>query len=123
MSKLTRAGQYDVRDGSRSYAQIVGVFGSLALPGIVLLFTVQEPENSRTQLVILAIALLVVGMMSSLVGAFGLAAVGAEQELTANVIPASLFYGIPVSIAIGSMLGAFEVLAAIYLPETQRCSP
>lgn len=57
--------------------------------------------------------------MASLTGAIGLAAIGAEQDETANLPPAVMYIAVAVVVSIVSVLGAFEVLAAIYVPDSR----
>lgn len=113
-------GRYDVRHGAAGYAPIVGAFGALAVPAIILLFTVSpKPTAHQTAFIALAAGLLIVAMIGSLMGSIGLAGIGAEQDPTANLIPATMFLSIPVVVSIVAVLGAFEVLASIYLPESK----
>ena len=108
-------GLYDARVGAASYAPIVGAFGALAVTAIVVVFTVAS-DASRV-LIALATGLLVVGVFGSVMGSFGLAAIGAERDRTANIVPSIMFIAIPVAISIIAILGAFEVLARIYAPD------
>lgn len=109
-------GQYDVRRGASAYAPIVGSFGALAVTAVVVVFTVPSDEN-RTSIA-LATGLLAVGFFGSMLGAFGLAAVGAERDPTANLAAGVTYLSIPVVVSIVSVLGAFEVLASIYVSES-----
>jgi hypothetical protein len=106
-------GYYDVRLGAAAYAPIVGAFGALAVPAIVVVFTAAKSHHSAD--FTFAAGLLVLGMIGSVLGAFGLAAIGAESDPTANLGPAVMLIGIPVVISIVSILGAFEVLSVVYL--------
>ncbi|MET8902790.1 MULTISPECIES: hypothetical protein [unclassified Streptomyces] len=107
-------GHYDVRKGAAAYAPIVGAFGALAVPTVTVLFT-STPPNKRL-LVTMATGLLVVAIIASLTGSIGLAAIGAERDETANLPPAVMCIAVAVVVSIVSVLAAFEVLAAIYLP-------
>jgi hypothetical protein len=112
-------GWYDIRRGAAGYAPIVATFGALAVPAIVVLFTVPPtPKASDVPLIGLAGGLLIVAVAVSFAGSIGMAAIGAEQDLTANLVPATMFLAVGVGIAIVAMLGAFDVLASIYLPES-----
>ncbi|MFI1400956.1 hypothetical protein [Streptomyces sp. NPDC020681] len=84
------------------------------MPAITVLFTTSKAGN--TTLITLAAGLLVVAMIASLTGSIALAAVGAEQKETANLPPAVMFIAVPVVVSLVSVLAAFQVLAAIYLP-------
>ena len=113
----TQHGHYDVRLGAASYAPIVGAFGGLSVTAIVVVFTVPASRSTHGGLyLILATGLLVVGMLGSLLGAIGLAAIGAERVPTANLAGSVMYIGVPVAVSLAAMLGAFEVLAALYLP-------
>jgi hypothetical protein len=65
------------------------------------------------------VGLIVVAMIGSLIGSIGLAAIGAEHELTANLAPATMYVAVPVVLSVVSVIAAFEVLAAIYLPDSK----
>jgi len=106
-------GQYDVRKGAQGYAGIVATFGSLAVTAIVVVFSLTK-EATTPQLLGLTAGLLSIGVFGSFLGAFGLAAVGAENDPTANLAAAIMFISIPVSLSILGIFGAFEVLATIY---------
>jgi hypothetical protein len=112
-------GQYDIRRGATAYAPIVGAFGALAVPAIVLVFALPSANTGASESeIIFVTGLLVIGMIGSLLGAFGLAAIGAEQDPTANLAPAVMFVAVPVATSLVAILSAFEVLAAIYIPES-----
>lgn len=110
-------GHYDIRKGASAYAPIIGAFGALAVPAITVLFTTSKPGDST--LVTLAAGLLVVAMLGSLTGSVALAAIGAEQDETANLPAAVMYIAVPVVVSIVAVLAAFEVLAAIYLPASK----
>lgn len=113
-------GRYDVRQGAAGYAPIVGAFGALAVPAIIVLFTVPPAPTARTTpFIALAAGLLTVALIGSLTSSIGLAAIGAEQDATANLPPAIMYMSIPVVLSIVAVLAAFEALAAIYLPESK----
>lgn len=59
-------------------------------------------------------------MLASVTGAIGLAAVGAEQDATANLVPATMFLAVAISVSLVAVLAAFEVLAAVYLPASKN---
>lgn len=106
-------GFYDARLGAAAYAPIVAAFGALAVTAIVVVFTVGNAASPAR--IALATGLLVVGVFGSLIGSFGLAAIGAEKDPTANLVPAIMFIAVPVALSIIAILGAFEVLARIYV--------
>src|SRR6185312_16060264 len=89
----------------------------LAVPAITVLFTTSKGGNET--LITLAAGLLVVAMLGSLTGSVALAAVGAEEDETANLPAAVMFIAVPVVISMVSVLAAFEILAKIYLPESK----
>jgi hypothetical protein len=110
---------YDLRQGAAAYAPIVGTLGALAVPGIIVLFTVSKPVTvHHVALITFAAGLLIVAVIASLIGAISLGAIGAEREPTANMPPAIMFIAIPAVMSLIAILGAFEVLSAIYLPES-----
>lgn len=47
-----------------------------------------------------------------------MAAIGAERDLTANLVPAAMLVSVAVAVALIDVLAAFQVLATIYLPGT-----
>ena len=108
-------GEYDVRKGASSYSGIAASIGSLAVTAIVVIFTVPRDKSVPEQIA-LATGLLSIAFMGSILGAFALAAIGAEKDPTANLGTAVLFAGLPISLAVVSTFGAFEVLASIYTP-------
>lgn len=113
-------GRYDLRQGAGGYAPIVGALGALAVPGIVVLFTVSpKPAPHEALLITLAAGLLIVSVIGSLIGSVSLAGIAAEQELTANIPAAIMQVAVPVVISIIDTLAAFEVLSAIYLPNSK----
>lgn len=113
-------GRYDVRQAASGFAPIVGALGALAVPAIIVLFTVPaRPSPYRAPFISLAAGLLIVSVVGSFIGSLGLASVGAEQDQTANLVPAIMFLLVPVMISVVAILAAFEVLAAIYLPESK----
>lgn len=110
-------GRYDIRRGAAGYSPVIGTFGALAVPAIIVLFTVSRPPGPHeAPLVALAAGLLIVAMIASITGSIGLAAIGAEQDATANLVPATMFLAVAVSVSLVAVLAAFEVLAVIYLP-------
>ena len=112
-------GRYDIRRGAEGYAPIIGAFGALAVPAIIVLFTVPR-SRGPAPLVALAAGLLVVAMIASITSSIGMAAVGAEQDATANLVPAVMFLAVAVAVSLVAVLAAFEVLAAIYLPHSTK---
>jgi hypothetical protein len=113
-------GRFDVRHAAAAFAPIVGAFSALAVTAIIVLFTVPpRPTPYRAPFVALAAGLLVIAMISSFAGSFSLAAIGAEDDATANLVPAMMYMHASVMISLVVVLAAFEVLAAIYLPESK----
>jgi hypothetical protein len=113
-------GRYDTRQACAAFAPIVGTFGAIAVTAIVVLFTVPpQPSSNRAPYIAMAAGLLILAMINSFLGSLALASIGAEEDLTANLVPAAMAMLVPVMISLVAMLGAFEVLAAIYLPESK----
>lgn len=113
-------GRFDVRQAAAAFAPIVGAFSALAVTAIIVLFTVPpRPTSYRAPFVALAAGLLAVAMIGSFTGSFSLAAIGAEEDSTANLVPAMMFSHASVMLSLVVVLAAFEVLAAIYLPESK----
>ena len=90
------------------------------MPAIIVLFAIPPTDSPHMAApnVALAAGLLVIGMLGSLLGAFALAAIGAERDPTANLAAATMFAAIPVVLSVVSILAAFAVLAAHYVPES-----
>ncbi len=111
-------GQHDIRLASEGGARIIGTFGALAVPALFLLFTTvtKSSDPNKEQLIALAGGLLVVGMLSSIGGALTLNAIGAQQHPTGNLVPAFMYVSVAGALSLVTVLGAFEVLVAIYLP-------
>lgn len=101
--------------GAAGYSPVIGTFGALAVPAIIVVFLLGQAHGLPTSLVALAAGLLIVAMIGSITGAIGLAAIGAEHDLTANLVPAAMYPAVAVSVSLVAMLGAFEVLAVLYL--------
>jgi hypothetical protein len=110
-------GHYDIRKGAAGYAPIIGAFGALAVPAIIVLFTAPVPSVAHRDIDIsMAAGLLIVAMVGSVISSIAMAGIGAEQDETAN-IPAEIMYeAVAVVISLASVLAAFEALAALYLP-------
>lgn len=110
-------GHYDIRRGAAGYAPIIGAFGALSVPAIIVLFTAPAPNvPHRDADISMAAGLLIVAMLGSVISSIAMAAIGAEQDETAN-IPAEIMYeAVAVVISVASVLAAFEALAALYLP-------
>src|ERR1700759_2104039 len=98
-------GCHDIRRGATAYSAIVGILGALAVPAIVLLFTPPSPDapNAAT-LNTFATGLLVAGMFGSLLGAIGLAYIGAERDPIAALAPAIVYAAVPAVISLCSIL-------------------
>lgn len=113
-------GRFDVRQAAAAFAPIVGAFSALAVTAIIVLFTVPpRPTSYSAPFVALAAGLLAVAMIGSFIGSFSLAAIGAEGDSTANLVPAMMFSHASVMLSLVAVLAAFEVLATIYLPESK----
>ena len=110
---------YDVRKGAAAYAPIIGTIGGFVVPAVVLVFEITSSHHALAVPLGRATSLLVLGLISSLLGAFSFAAIGAEQKLTADLPAAALYAGAATSIGIVAILAAFEVLASIYLKDTR----
>jgi hypothetical protein len=94
----------------------VGGFGALAVPAIILVFIGPAGTGHDDAILrVLAAGLLVVAMIGSLLGAFGFAAIGAENDERANLLAAAVCLAVPVAISVVATLAAFEVLSTIYL--------
>jgi hypothetical protein len=109
-------GRYDVLKGAAAYAPIVAAFGALAVTAIVVVFTVASSNLAPKSEVALSTGLLAVGMVGSLLGAFGLAAIGSETHATANLGGALMVIAVPIVLSIVTTLAAFQVLATVYVP-------
>lgn len=111
-------GFYDPRRGATGYSPVVATFGALAVPALVVLFT--NLNDIPADRLVLSSGLPVVGIIGSLIGAFGLAAVGTERDGTANLGAVIMFIGVPVAVSMFSVLGAFEVLADVFVPNATK---
>lgn len=113
-------GYHDIRHGATAYSAVVGTFGAIAVPAIILVFTTPVPHvaNAPT-LATFATALLVAGMFGSLLGAVALAYLGAERDPIAGLAPAIVYAAVPVVVSLSCIVGAFEVLAALFQPSVK----
>ncbi len=109
-------GYYDARRGAAGYAPVVGTFGALAVPAVVVVFTNLPAAQRHSEAAAFATGLLVVTMLGSIIGAISLAAIGGESALTPNLTPAVMFAAVPVVIALVDVVAAFEILASLALP-------
>jgi hypothetical protein len=113
-------GYHDIQRGAAGYSVVVGAFGALAVPAIVLVFTAPPAHVANAQtLEAFATGLLVTGMFGSLLGAIAFAYLAAERDPIAALAPAIVFAAVPVSVSFSSILGAFEVLAVLYQPSAK----
>jgi hypothetical protein len=112
---------YDPRRGAAAYAPIIGGICGFVVTAVVVVFTVRPSGHAADPTMLaLATGLLVLGLISCLLSSFIFAAIGAERELTVNLTPAALLAGSAAAIGIVAIMGAFEVLAAIYLPAAKE---
>lgn len=109
-------GHYDPRKAAANYAPIVASFGALAVTAIVVVFS-SSTEGTSEQLAA-ATGLLAIAVLASFLGAFGLASIGAEDRPGVNQPAVILFHSVPVAISFISILGAFQPLAEIYIPDS-----
>jgi hypothetical protein len=114
------SGHHDLRRGATAYSAIIGAFGALAVPAIVFLFAAPKTlALDAHTLETFATALLVTGMSGCLLAAIAFAFLGAERDEVAALAPAIIFVAVPVSVSVVSILASFEVLAAIYQPQSK----
>jgi hypothetical protein len=116
MRTRSREGQYDVRVGASVYAPIISVFGSLAVPTVIVVLQ-DDVFTNNVAYEELALALLIVGILGSLSSGFGFAAIAAERDPTANLIPGVMYLAVPASVGLGSVFAAFGVVAHLHLPD------
>lgn len=115
---------YDLRRGAAAYAPIVGAIGGFVVPAVVLVFEIASRHRlvhgGRTEILLgRATALLVLGLIACLLGAFAFAAIGAERKTTPSLIAAVLYAGVGTTIGVVAIMAAFEALAALYLEEAR----
>jgi len=123
VSEQARAG-YDVRAGAAAYAPIVGAIGGFVVPAVVLVFDIASRHHvahgGRTEALLgAATAFLVLGLISCLLGAFALAAIGAERSTTPSLIAAVLHAGAGTAVGVVAILAAFEALAALFFGDAE----
>ncbi len=116
---------YELRRGAAAYAPIVGTIGGFVVTGVVLVFDIASNHRvdghvEHASMLGRATGLLVLGLIACLLGAFALAAIGAERRLTPNLFPSALYAGVCTAIGVVAIVGAFEVLAAVFLKQTQE---
>lgn len=117
MDPATAHGRYDIRRGTGGYAPVVATFGALAVAAIVVLLTFPpKPITREASHIALAAGLLMVAVIASFASSIGFAAVAAEMDSTANLVPATMFLAVSASISFVAILASFEILAATYLP-------
>ncbi len=83
------------------------------MPAIIVLFGAAHVGNPTC--IAIAAGLLIVAKVGSLIASIALSAVGTERDETANLYATTMFEAVAVVISPTAVLGAFEVLAALYL--------
>jgi hypothetical protein len=116
---------YDVRAGAAAYAPIVGAIGGFVVPAVVLVFEIASRHHlihgGRAEALLgAATALLVLGLISCLLGAFALGAIGAERSTTPSLVAAVLYAGAGTAVGVVAVLAAFEVLAALFFRDAEQ---
>lgn len=114
---------YDLRAGAAAYAPIIGGIGGLVVPAVVLVFQIAAHHpikgGNEENLLGVTTALLVVGLISCLLGAFAFAAIGAERRTTPSLVAAIIYAGAGTAIGAVAIIEAFEALATLYIHEAQ----
>lgn len=112
---------YDLRRGASAYAPIIGAIAGFVVPAVVLIFEIASTNRGIAHSPALgrSASLLVLGLIGCLLGAFAIAAIGAERRLTPNLTAATLYAGAATAIGIVAIIAAFEVLAQALLPATR----
>lgn len=106
---------YDLRRGAGGYAQILSTFGALAIPSIIVVFTLRgdHPLTADQELKIVGyLCLTIIGSVGS---AFGFAALAAERERTPNLAPAIMAVSFPATVTFVTLFSAVAVLVEHYL--------
>lgn len=111
---------YDIRRGAAAYAPIIGAISGFVVPTVVLIFEIaSDPGNAADDVALgRSTALLVLGLIACMLGAFAFAAIGGERRLTANLNAAALCAGAASVIGIVAIIAAFEALSQAFLPAT-----
>jgi hypothetical protein len=112
---------YDLRRGTSAYAPIIGGIGGFVVPAVVLIFEIASTHHGAAHSPALgrSTSLLVLGLIACLLGAFAMAAIGAERRLTPNLTAATLYAGAATAIGVVAIIAAFEALAQAFLPATK----
>lgn len=113
---------YDLRRGASAYAPIIGGIGGFVVPTVVLIFEIASTRHGAAHSPALgrSTSLLVLGLIACLLGAFAIAAIGAERRLTPNLTAATLYAGASTAIGVVAIIAAFEALAQALLPATKE---
>ncbi|MFC8350028.1 hypothetical protein [Streptomyces sp. NPDC057280] len=91
----------------------------MAVPAVIIVFTIPPDDPSGGQALAFSAGLLVVTVIGNIIGVIALAAIGAEQSLTPNLTPAIMFAAVSVVIALVDVVAAFEILASLALPHAR----
>jgi MFS family permease len=102
----------------------VGTVGGFVVPAVVLVFEIASSHplvhgGHPEHLLGRATALLVLGLIACLLGAFAFAAIGAERKTTPSLVAAVLYAGVGTAIGVVAIMAAFEALSTLYLHEAQ----
>lgn len=110
---------YDVRRGAAAYAPIIGGVASFVVTAVVLVFEIVSSHHGSATAMGRAASLLALGLISCLLGAFAFAAIGAERNVTPELPAASMYAGAATAIGVVAIIAAFDVLASVYLRDTE----
>ena len=114
-----REARYDLRKVVPTTASILGTVGGFAVTAIVVVLTVAPSDNPPPDLLALASGLLALSLIGCLTGAFSLASLAAEKELTVNLTAAGMYMSVGPTIGVVATLTAFQVLASMYIPDSK----
>lgn len=112
-------GANDIRRGAGTMAAILGSMGGFVVTAVVLVFTTAHDGRAPEPAILTLITgFLVLALLGCVLGAFALAAIAGELALKPNVPASGMYVGAIVTIAVASILAAFQGLSVIYLPSS-----
>ena len=119
------AHRYDLGASAAAYAPVMGILGALCVPALILTFSVRPkklvPPIAGGHAVppgpymALAAGLLVLALLASFIASLGFASLAGCRADPPILVGAGAFFALPFTIPIVAVIGAFDLLAWVFL--------